>query len=65
MSNTCENRLFAMMGRKPSSTPAVADVSFRKKPLLTKWYLKHPAQAFSQEKFREEWKNNYKKHLQV
>ena len=65
MSNTCENRLFALMGRKPLSTPAVADVSFRKKPLLTKWYLKHPAQAFSQEKIREEWKNNYKKHLQV
>ena len=53
MSNTCENRLFAMMGRKPLSTPAVADVSFRKKPLLTKWCLKHPAQAFSQEKLEK------------
>ena len=27
---TCENCLFAMMGRKFLSTPAVADVSFRK-----------------------------------
>ena len=54
MSNTCENRLFAMMGRKVLSAPAVADASLRKKPRLTKWYLEHPAQAFSQEKIREE-----------
>lgn len=50
---TCENCLFAMMGRKFLSTPVVADVSFRKKPRLTKWDLEHPAQAFSQEKLEK------------
>lgn len=69
MSNTCENRLFAMMGRKVLSAPAVADASLRKKPWLTKWYLEHPAQAFSQEKLEKSEKtiikNNYQKHLQV
>ena len=42
-----------MMGRKVLSAPAVADASLRKKPRLTKWYLEHPAQAFSQEKLEK------------